>query len=373
MNKIKVIISILLCGGLFAACNNDDVENQEAHFVYMALPDEVTVSATEVIDMGNDAMVVEYTIAYGITSDKTATIQAVIEPDLSLVDSYNKSKSKNLLPLPATHLQFTETSITIPSGKQKANGSFTLTNLNSLPEGEFLLPVSIKSVNASNGFTLYEPKKTIYYVVSNKFPVLKGKWTFEDPADFGKATEGNALQLVGSGFTPVDDGPNGGKAVRIAKGSHFNCILNMAATSDGKVGEYTLFMDVRYQSAAGNKYYALYQTNLKNDNDATLFIHNSNKGVGVSNIGYSSTPLPADVWNRVAFSVKKGAWFRIYFDGVLVHEANPTDARYWLDPNGVILFGDNDGEDNDIEVAEVSIYESALSSSRISNMGGAGN
>jgi hypothetical protein len=371
MNKIKIMICILLCGGLFAACSKDDAENPDTHFVYMASTDEITVAVTDAIDMGVDTTL-QYTVAYGATQDKTAIVQAVVEPDFSLVAEYNKSKSKDLPPLPTTYVQFGESSITIPSGQQKATSSFTLINLGSLPNGEFLLPITIKSVNASNGFPVYEPKRTVYYVISNKSSILKGKWTFEDPSDFGKPIYGNALQLVGSGFEPLNDGPNGSKGVRVDKGSHFKCVHGMAATSDGLVGEYTMLMDVRYPSAQGNIWYTFYQTVWANNSDATIFIHNNNKGVGVGNIGYSSTPLPADVWNRVAFSVKKGSWFRIYFNGVKVHEANPTITRYMLDPAGVIFFGDNDVNDGKIDVAEVSIYEGAMSGVRIGNFGGAG-
>ncbi|GAB6394170.1 MAG: T9SS type A sorting domain-containing protein [Bacteroidales bacterium] len=383
MNKINILISIILAGGLFASCGNDwepaSTEDMP-HFVYVPAPYDVLIAATDIVDVGEKEKDLQFTVKYGITDDKTATVEATVGIDLSLVAAYNTDNSKNYTPFPEANVSFPSATVSIPAGADEASIQFKLIDLDKLPNGDFLLPVTVKSANASNGFPLHQVKKTVYYAVSNKSAVLKGQWQFEDASNIGKAAYGENLELVGSGFAQVN-GPGGTKAVHVPQGSYFIAAHKIA--TEGGAKEYTLLFDVNYP--AKGVYYTLFQTNINNADDADLFIRPGDGSIGVGAVGNTATPAPPDnlpaytlppnEWHRVIVSVKVGIWFKIYVDGDLhLHNDNVTDlGRYTLDPNGIVLFGDNDGEDAAFDIAEVAIWEGAMGDVRIQSLGGAGN
>jgi hypothetical protein len=68
-----------------------------------------------------------------------------------------------------------------------------------------------------------------------------------------------------------------------------------------------------------------------------------------------------------------------YLDGVLLHEAGEghdgkmdVDGRFALDPAGVLLFADEDGEDNEIFVAATALWNVPLSAEDVAALGTAG-
>jgi hypothetical protein len=76
----------------------------------------------------------------------------------------------------------------------------------------------------------------------------------------------------------------------------------------------------------------------------------------------------------VAF--KGGVSYDIYLDGVniLTTAADKlgsisVDSRFSLSPDGVILIGDNDGDDADIEISGIAIWDKTLTASEISSLG----
>jgi hypothetical protein len=369
--KSRFIFSALLSIGLLTSCwQREEADNDSApHFIYAASPAETNVLVTNIVDEGKKETDLQFTVRYGITDDKTATVQATVAPDFSLVAEYNKSKSKNYLPFPEAHLSFPTTQVDIPSGSAEAKVAFKLVNLDQLPNGDFLLPVTIKSATASNGFPLHEKVKTSCYVISNKSAVLKGQWNFEDAASIGKASVGKDLQLIGSGFTQVD-GPNGTKAVRVAKGSYFKAFHNFPASM---FGEYTLLFDLKYPSEPAGEWFALYQTGLANNEDADLWINGGSGVVGVMHTGYTAEKLAPNVWHRLMVSVKMNAWHKIYFDGRLVHQTVQSNFRFFLEPEALLLFTDAFGYDGEFDIARVDIYEGAMGDARVKTFGGAGN
>jgi len=371
MKKIK--ICFLLLAGLFSACMEEwkpaESEADMPHYVYVPAPYDVSVSATDIVDTGGKEKELQFTVRYGVTDDKTATVEAAIGIDLSLVAPYNASNSKSYEPFPEANVSFSASSVSIPSGAVEAGLSFKLVDLDKLSNGDFLLPVTVQSVNASNGFPLHETKKTVYYAITNKSAVLKGQWQFEDASDIGKAAYGENLELVGSGFAQVN-GPGGGKAVHIPLGSYFKAAHGIVP-DEGNVKEYTLLFDIQYPEVG--VYYTFFQTNLDNTDDADIFIRRDGS-IGVGALGNTAPyTLPTNEWHRVVMSVNFGTWFRIYVDGDLKLDGNPEDGRFTLDPNGIVLFGDNDGEDAAFDIAEVAIWEGAMGDVRIQSLGGAGN
>ncbi|MDR0537452.1 MAG: DUF1735 domain-containing protein [Tannerellaceae bacterium] len=212
MYKIKSIITVLLCGGLFTACERDynselSVENETPHYIYISSAREQLVSATDSVfkmkEAGKEIMELTYsfTVRYGISEEKTATVETTVGQDFSLVEEYNKSKSKNLLALPESFLSFPTTSANIPSGSDEVSVSFKLINIDRLPDGEYLLPITIKSANASNGFQLHKLKKTAYYHITKTEMMLdKSKAEMIDCSDL-RQDEGG-----GKGIAALLDG-----------------------------------------------------------------------------------------------------------------------------------------------------------------------
>ncbi|MDR1896085.1 MAG: carbohydrate-binding protein [Prevotellaceae bacterium] len=198
---------------------------------------------------------------------------------------------------------------------------------------------------------------------------IVGRWEFDDPANFGKATLGSDLTAVGTGFAPVEGRASGDGAVTIGMGSHYLCNHGIAANGGGtKVNEYTLELVIKFAPA---NYLALYQTTVTNDDDGDLFIRGNDGRIGIGDIGYSSEgSVPANTWSRVILSVNANS-YNIHVNGEFVHSsAISADSRFALDPNGVLLFADEDGEDAPISVSKVAIWNRALTPLEVAALGG---
>jgi hypothetical protein len=131
-----------------------------------------------------------------------------------------------------------------------------------------------------------------------------------------------------------------------------------------------------YRLPALDKWYCFLQTDPTNTNDGEIFIRPSGTLTN-SNIGYSEQTVPQDAnWHRLVISCKSPEYCKFYIDGVLFFEGKTTaltlDNRYALDLAGVVLFGDEDGEDSDIDIAEVAIWNKPLSAEEIATLGTAG-
>ncbi|MDR1632544.1 MAG: Ig-like domain-containing protein [Dysgonamonadaceae bacterium] len=199
----------------------------------------------------------------------------------------------------------------------------------------------------------------------------------------------NSLQSLNPAPVPLDieaqyggisltAGPKEGqKAIRIPKGSHFRTKHGIPANGGGsKVNEYTVLMDFKLLKDGS---YCFYQTNLNNSDDVDFFLRGNMKELGIGGV-YSNLPeeekfLP-DVWYRVVVTAKLGESLTYYLNGKKIFtndssaDAAKRDSRLALDPAGVLLFADEDGEDNDLDVAGVAIWDKALSPEEVAALGG---
>ncbi|SEA52478.1 Ig-like domain (group 2) [Porphyromonadaceae bacterium KH3R12] len=215
-------------------------------------------------------------------------------------------------------------------------------------------------------------QKTIPITVTDPvvIPPQKSSWLFEDPSNIGKAEIGQDLILIGEGFASIDGPKSGNKAVRIAKSSHFEASHGIVPNGGGtKVNEYTMLIDFKVPELG--KWYSFYQTDLTNNSDAEVFI-NPGGSIGVGATGYSGSVIEPNKWSRLVISAKLGVWFRYYLDGELIHQtpdlnAIVVDDRFAL-LEKVILIGDNDGDDADIDIAEVGFWSEALDELQIKKL-----
>jgi len=201
-------------------------------------------------------------------------------------------------------------------------------------------------------------------------PARKGWWKFDDPANLVKAEPGfgSDLELVGS-HQAVAGPETGNGAVKIGVGSHYKMIHGIAANGGGNyVNEYSLQVD--FKVPAPGIWHCFFQTSPTNANDGDCFI-NTSGNIGVAATGYSSYAIKANEWYRLILSVKNGTHYQYYLDGQLLHNGNiqSVDGRFALD-NLLLVFADEDREDNEIHCAELAIWDHPLTAQEVKNLGG---
>lgn len=197
---------------------------------------------------------------------------------------------------------------------------------------------------------------------------LVGHWTFDDQNNLVNATVGDDFVLVGSHTAIAGPDSNSG-AINIGVGSHYIVQHNIEPNGGSRVNEFTILMDIRVSQLG--RWYTLYQINPLNTDDGEWFFDTLGK-MGIRATGYTADPviIPGR-WCRLAIAVKNNSRYDYYMDGELVLNGQPNgvDERFSLSPT-ILLFADEDQEDNPIDVAEVKIFSRALSDEEIGALGG---
>ena len=194
---------------------------------------------------------------------------------------------------------------------------------------------------------------------------LVGHWNFSDPNNLTNAQVGESLELVGTDAATT--GPFG--ATEIGVGSHYVATHGISPNGGGsQVNQYSIVMDIKIPQS--QIWYAFYQTNSANTNDADWFI-NADGHMGVGDVGYTTQVFAKEEWYRIAISVSNGDRYDYYIDGEKVLTGTPgsIDGRFALGTK-VLLFADQNGEDNTLAVADVKIYSRDLSDYEIGTLGG---
>ncbi len=200
---------------------------------------------------------------------------------------------------------------------------------------------------------------------------IVGQWDFNDPSDLGKATIGDDLELFGN--HPVVDGPKDGDgAVLLGLNDYLKVPTNIAASGAGSlVNTYTLSMDIKVDVQDG--YNSLLQTNLANTTDGSLFI-TAAKTMGCGYLGYSNPIFTEAEWQRVILVVEEhkadSVTVNIYINGSHGYEgkSQSVDSRIAF-ADSILLFRDNDGEEKPTDVAQVVLYNYALDSAEVAELG----
>jgi hypothetical protein len=206
-----------------------------------------------------------------------------------------------------------------------------------------------------------------FYYANAAVPERKGWWKFDDPTDLLKAEIGTPLTLAGT-QSSVDGPAEGNLATQIGVGSYLSMTHGIAANGGGSlVNEYSLQFDILMPEAS--MWHAIYQTATDNSEDAEMFINTDNL-IGAWRFGYSTNSLEANTWYRLVVTVKNGEFFKIFMDGELWVEGagQDVDGRDAL-MEMLLVFADNDGEDNTMQLAEVGIWDVALTDSEVAELG----
>ena len=200
-------------------------------------------------------------------------------------------------------------------------------------------------------------------------PERVGWWKFDDPMNMLAATTGEALVLTGT-QTSVNGPVEGNLATELGLGSHLIMTHGIAANGGGSmVNEYSLQLDILMPTAS--MWHAIYQTAADNANDAELFINVDNL-IGAWRYGYSENAVAENTWYRMVVSVKNGEFFKIYMNGELWVDGagQEIDSRDALEA-ALLLFADEDGEDNTMVCSEAGIWNVALTAEEALELGDA--
>ncbi|MFA6468458.1 MAG: T9SS type A sorting domain-containing protein [Bacteroidota bacterium] len=205
-----------------------------------------------------------------------------------------------------------------------------------------------------------------------QLPEKQGWWKFDDAADVLKADIGQSLILVGS--HQVIDGPDvGNGAVKLDIGNHYILRHGMNPNGGGtRVNEYTMMIDFRVPTVGAWK--CFFQTDTNNANDGELFINKTGATIGNATTGYSLWAVTANEWFRFVISVKNGEHFDYYIDGQKIKTGNVQAVdhiRFSLDKS-MLMFGDDDGDDGEMDCAEIAVWNTALTDAQILELGGFG-
>lgn len=200
--------------------------------------------------------------------------------------------------------------------------------------------------------------------------LAQGRWTFDNSSNLTAAVSGKDLVLVGSD-SAVKGPVAGNGAVRIPKGSYFKLTHGIAPNGGGllRVNEYTMMIDFRLPDTT--KWYAFYQTDTNNASDAELFAKPNTGIIGNGSTGYSATGVTDTSWHRLVVSVKNGTQYNTYLDGILLKTgtAQFIDSSRWALEKFVLMFADDDGDDGTIDVAELAIWNRALTTVEVGDLG----
>jgi len=198
--------------------------------------------------------------------------------------------------------------------------------------------------------------------------IKTGEWKFDNPTTLLVASIGSDLELTGT--QSIVEGPvSGNGAIQIGVGSFLAATHHIPKNGGGNyVNEYTFMFDIYLPDKTNWK--ALFQTNLYNGNDAECFIKPGGE-VGLASTGYTSYQLNEKEWYRIVITSDLGSFYRIYIDGQLAKEGNipAVDGAFSLELDKVRFFSDNNGEDGAINVAEITVWDGALSATEVKALG----
>jgi len=229
--------------------------------------------------------------------------------------------------------------------------------------GEATLTVSTGSISKSIPIT----------VTGNPLPVVPvptahARWTFNDPADLTKCEGSSLAKMVLWGDVKAIAGPNGDGAVHVATGpGHYLEVIHGINTNFDKlvegeplVEEWSLEIIFKYYDLG--QYKCLLQTGNangitgSNTGDGDLFI---NKSELFGRGSYFSPPLEAGKWYHLVFThAADGIMKSWIFQPAMIQYTNDwvRGGTDYILPYHFAICEDEDGEDYQMDFAEVAIY-----------------
>jgi hypothetical protein len=205
------------------------------------------------------------------------------------------------------------------------------------------------------------------FVPGNWAGVLSGYWNFENNANLVQAQVGANLVAQGS-FTQVAGPTPTDYAVRKTVGNYFKCTHNVPNYGQTYPNKYSVMID--FKIPLTGQYYSFMQTYQNNTNDGDLFINPAGK-IGVAALTYSNSSILPNEWYRLVLTADVGNSIKMYIDGQLWNPGLPNslNGRFALDPL-LLLLADDNGEDNQMDVASIGVFNRDLTAAEVATIGG---
>ena len=208
-------------------------------------------------------------------------------------------------------------------------------------------------------------------------PEALGCWTFDNAANrmagtgtatLSASTHTSSVRpasLEDADITAVDGPAAGNAALHVPVGSSLMMRTNLSATS---LSTYSIMWDVMAPDVSD--FIPLMQNDLTNAKDGSLFLYQNKVGLNAGNLRYNGN-IPNGQWRRILFVVDNN-YATVYVDGEKVGSSSSAVAQHWQLSDGALFFADNDGEEKEINVAEIRFWNSALNMTQAEQLGKAG-
>ena len=230
---------------------------------------------------------------------------------------------------------------------------------------------SIDDVKLYNYALTGEEIRALYNEHSEETEEIVGQWDFEDPNDLGKATVGADLQLLGSPTPTAGASNQDNKSIKVINGNYLKAITNFAPIfPNTRVNTYTLSWDIKMDELGWNSLLHTYFDDHP-EYDGQMFVK-SNGAVGKGCYSNSGV-IVAGQWHRIIQATKKenpdSVSIKYYVDGTQVKLCNAgVDSRFSLG-SSFHLFVDDGDEEMPTDVAQVVLYNYALTSAEVAALG----
>ncbi|MDD5149864.1 MAG: fibronectin type III domain-containing protein, partial [Flavobacterium sp.] len=195
---------------------------------------------------------------------------------------------------------------------------------------------------------------------------LVGYWNFENSANLNQAQIGN--DLINHGAFAQVAGPTATDfAIRKTLGNYFECTHSILTDGQPTVNQYSLMIDFKIPSTG--QWYSFFQTVPTNITDGDLFVNLAGK-VGVYSLGYSTLSIVPNEWYRLVITVDAGNSIKVYLDGTQWNAgaSDTLNGRFSLQ-SILLLLADDNGEDNQMDVASMGIFDKTLSAAEVFTIG----
>ncbi|HKX86207.1 MAG TPA: fibronectin type III domain-containing protein [Flavobacterium sp.] len=207
------------------------------------------------------------------------------------------------------------------------------------------------------------------FVPANWTGILTGYWDFENSANLMQAQVGTNLVPQGT-FTQVAGPTATNYALRKTLGNYLKCTHGVPTYGQSYSNKYSVMIDFKVPSVG--QYYSFMQTNQGNSNDGDLFVNPAGK-IGVTALTYSNSAVLPNEWYRLVITADVGNEIKMYIDGQLWNPGQPNslNGRFSLDPL-LLLLADDNGEDNQMDVASIGVFNRPLTAAEVATIGGYG-
>ena len=224
--------------------------------------------------------------------------------------------------------------------------------------------------------TLIALLSTIAVTLPSQAASLAGLWEFNNPANLGQATTGPDLVIAGTApshsVSLADDAAlaQAGVITTVVGPANNLVASNIIGGNGGGTftNQYSLLIDMVSPVASRGTWRTLFQTAPANNNDGDYFI-NPGGSMGVGALTYS-TAVNDTQWSRLVLTFELGTAVKAYLNGSLLvdHSPSTVDSRFSLGST-FLLFGDEDSENNPLNISTVALWSGALSAGEVGALG----